>query len=81
MAVGKHEAIAIPPPRVAGVVLEHIAPQHFGNIGHAHGRDISPEQNAALGRIIERARLDAKLPEIVESMVAKEITRITGRIE
>ena len=33
------------------------------NIGHAHGRDISPEQNAALGRIIERARLDAKLPQ------------------
>ena len=31
------------------------------NIGHAHGRDISPEQNAALGRIIERARLDSKL--------------------
>jgi hypothetical protein len=32
------------------------------NIGHAHGRDISSEQNAALGRIIARARLDAKLP-------------------
>ena len=31
------------------------------NIGHAHGRDISPEQNAALGRIIERARLDSRL--------------------
>jgi hypothetical protein len=34
------------------------------NIGHAHGRDISPEQNAALGRIIERARLDAKLTAV-----------------
>lgn len=31
------------------------------NIGHAHGRDISPEQNAALGRIIERARLESRL--------------------
>lgn len=31
------------------------------NIGHAHGRDISPEQNAALGQIMERARIDAKL--------------------
>jgi hypothetical protein len=32
------------------------------NVVHDHGRDISPEQNAALGRIIARARLDAKLP-------------------
>ncbi len=31
------------------------------NIGHAHGRDISPEQNAALGRILDLARLDARL--------------------
>ena len=31
------------------------------NVGYAHGRDITPEQNATLGRIIERARLDARL--------------------
>ena len=38
VAVRKHEAVAVPPFRVAGIVLEHIAPQHLGNVGHAHGR-------------------------------------------
>ena len=38
VAVREHEAVAVPPVRVAGVVLEHVAPQHLGNVGHAHGR-------------------------------------------
>ena len=38
VAVREHEAVAVPPFRIAGVVLEHVAPQHFGNVGHAHGR-------------------------------------------
>ena len=38
VAVGQHEAVAVGPLRVGRVVLENIVPQHFGNIGHAHGR-------------------------------------------
>ena len=32
------------------------------NIGHAHGRDITAAQNVALGRILDRAQIEAKLP-------------------
>ena len=38
VAVREHEAVAVPPFRIAGIVLEHIAPQHLRNVGHAHGR-------------------------------------------
>lgn len=34
------------------------------NIGHAHDRDITAAQNVALGRILERARIEARLPPV-----------------
>ena len=37
MAVGQHKAVAVGPMRVAGVVLQVIAPQRHGHVGHAHG--------------------------------------------
>ncbi|MNQ60098.1 hypothetical protein D3C85_743670 [compost metagenome] len=37
VAVGQHEAVAVGPLRVLRVVLEEIAPQHFGDVRHAHG--------------------------------------------
>jgi len=36
VAVRQHEAVAIDPLRVAGVVLEVVGPQHLGDVGHAH---------------------------------------------
>ena len=36
MAVGEHETVAVGPGRIDGIVLEVAAPEHFGNIGHAH---------------------------------------------
>ena len=36
--VGQHKAVAVGPLWVEGVVLQVAVPQHFGNIGHAHGR-------------------------------------------
>ena len=36
MPVGKHEAVAVGPRRVGRVVLQVAAPEHFGNVGHAH---------------------------------------------
>lgn len=35
--VGQHETVAIEPLRIVRVVPEEIVPQHFGDIGHAHG--------------------------------------------
>ena len=37
MAVGQHEAVTIGEVRVARVVLEVVAPQHFGDVRHTHG--------------------------------------------
>ncbi len=37
VAVGQHEAVTIGEVRVARVVLQIIAPKHFGDIRHAHG--------------------------------------------
>ena len=37
VAVGQHEAVAVGEFRVARVVLQVIAPKHFGDIRHAHG--------------------------------------------
>ncbi|MOA15582.1 hypothetical protein D3C78_1357470 [compost metagenome] len=36
VAVGQHEAVAVGPFRVDRVVLQVIAPQHFGDVRHAH---------------------------------------------
>ena len=36
VAVGQHEAIAVRPDRIGGIVLQMPAPQHLGNLGHAH---------------------------------------------
>ena len=36
VAVRDHEAVAVGPLRIAGIVLEMIVPQHFGDVGHAH---------------------------------------------
>jgi len=36
--VGEHEAIAIRPGGIRGIVLEEVVPQHFGDVRHAHGR-------------------------------------------
>ena len=36
VAVGDHEAVAVGPLRIAGVVAQVVAPQHFGDVGHAH---------------------------------------------
>jgi hypothetical protein len=38
MAVGQHEAVAVGPLRVGRVVAQVAVPQHFGDLGHAHGR-------------------------------------------
>ncbi len=37
VAVGQHEAVAVGPVRIHRVVVHVIAPQHFGDVGHAHG--------------------------------------------
>ncbi len=37
VAVGEHEPVAVDPVRVGRVVLQEAAPQHFGDIRHAHG--------------------------------------------
>ena len=37
VTVGQHEAVAVGPLGVGRVVLEVVAPQHFGDLGHAHG--------------------------------------------
>ena len=38
MAIGENEAITVDPLRSRRVMLQMIAPQHFGDVGHAHGR-------------------------------------------
>ncbi|MNM96841.1 hypothetical protein D3C81_1093330 [compost metagenome] len=38
MAVGQHEAVAVGPGRVGGVVAQVAPPQRLGHLGHAHGR-------------------------------------------
>ena len=38
VAVRQHEAVAVPPSRIARIELKHVAPQHFGDVRHAHGR-------------------------------------------
>ena len=38
VAVGEHKAVAVAPMRVAGVVVQMLAPQSDCDIGHAHGR-------------------------------------------
>jgi hypothetical protein len=37
VAVGQHEAVTVGPVRIGRVVVQVIAPQHFGDVGHAHG--------------------------------------------
>jgi hypothetical protein len=37
VAVGQHEAVTVGERWVARVVLEVVAPKHFGDIRHAHG--------------------------------------------
>ena len=37
VTIGQHEAVTVGPLGVGGVVLEVVAPQHFGDLGHAHG--------------------------------------------
>ncbi|MBK4824724.1 hypothetical protein GJS26_00775 [Pectobacterium carotovorum subsp. carotovorum] len=36
VAVGQHEAVTVGPVRVGRIIVKIIAPQHFGDIGHAH---------------------------------------------
>ena len=38
VAVGQHEAVTVTPMWVAGVVVQMLAPQSDGDIGHAHRR-------------------------------------------
>ncbi len=38
VAVGQHEAVAVGPLGVRRIVLQVVAPQHFGDLGHAHRR-------------------------------------------
>ena len=38
VAVRQHEAVAIGPARVAGIVFVVVVPQNFGYVGHAHRR-------------------------------------------
>ncbi len=37
VAVGQHEAVAIGPQRVGRAVFQMVAPEHFGDVRHAHG--------------------------------------------
>ena len=37
VAVGQHKAVAVGPLRVGRVVLQMLAPQRHGHVGHAHG--------------------------------------------
>ena len=37
MAIREHEPVPVDPRRIAGVVLEEIAPQDLGDVRHAHG--------------------------------------------
>src|SRR5712692_11662362 len=37
MAVRQHEAVAVPPARIAGIELKYMPPQHFGDVRHPHG--------------------------------------------
>ena len=36
VAVRQNEAVAVPPARIGRVVFQEVAPQHLGNVGHAH---------------------------------------------
>ncbi len=38
VAIGQHEAIAVPPARIGRIVLQEFPPQHFGEVRHAHRR-------------------------------------------
>ena len=37
VTIGEHEAIAVDPGRIGWVVAQEASPQHFGDVGHAHG--------------------------------------------
>ena len=37
VAVAEHEAVAVEPVRVGGVVVQVVVPQHLGDVRHAHG--------------------------------------------
>ncbi len=36
VAVRQHESVAIPPARIPRIELKYVAPEHFGDIRHAH---------------------------------------------
>jgi hypothetical protein len=36
VAVRQHEPVAVGPVRIRRIVFEVVAPQHFGDFGHAH---------------------------------------------
>ncbi|OIQ68027.1 hypothetical protein GALL_503870 [mine drainage metagenome] len=38
VTVGQHEAVAVGPMRIGRVVVHVVAPQHLGDVGHAHRR-------------------------------------------
>jgi hypothetical protein len=42
MAGGEHEAVAVGPVWLGGVVLEELGPEHGGHVGHAHGHPLVP---------------------------------------
>jgi hypothetical protein len=38
MSVGHHKPVTVNPLWVGGVVVQEVVVQHFGDVGHAHGR-------------------------------------------
>ena len=38
VAVGQHETVAIHKVWIGWIVAQELVPQHFGHVGHAHGR-------------------------------------------
>ena len=42
VAVREHETITIEPQRIGWVVLQLLAPEHLGDVRHAHGRSGMP---------------------------------------
>ena len=36
MTIREHEAVAVGPAGIAGIVLQEIPPEHFGDVGHSH---------------------------------------------
>ncbi len=37
MPIRQHEAVAVPPARIAGIELKYVPPQHLGDVRHPHG--------------------------------------------